>query len=153
MFVSRGIYDGVFAIDDLHGIEAADQICKLRAKAASVGGTWIAWLSTSHVDAIERVTSLGPWQLVGGEVAFENRAQLYGEPLVEIDRDERGMYVDDAVIWTGTGRGGLRSADTCADWAERTARGRYGSRSDSFAWTDYTSGWCGETKHLLCIEL
>lgn len=153
MFVSRGLYTGALAIDDLHGIDAADQICKLRAKAAGLGGTWIAWLSTSNVDAIERITSLGPWQLVGGAVAFDNRAQLYGEPLTAIDRDERGDEIQDPMIWTGTTRGGLRSTDTCGDWQVPTARGWFGWRSTTFAWTDYTAAWCGEQKHLLCFEL
>ena len=155
IFVTRGSYaGGALALDDARGVDAADAICKLRAKAAGLGGTWIAWLSTTQLDAIDRVTSLGPWHLVGDSVpAFENRAQLYGEPLVALDRDERGEMVTNAVIWTGTLRTGRRSPDTCADWMVTTARGLYGWQATSYAWTEYTSGWCGEEKHLLCVEL
>lgn len=153
IFVTRGTYEGALAIDAERGIAAADTICTMRAKAAGLGGTWIAWLSTSELDAIDRVKSLGPWQVVRGDVVFENRAQLYGEPLAAIDRDERGVELSEAAVWTGTGRGGLRTAETCGDWQVPTARGRIGKESTSFAWTDYSSAWCGELKHLLCLEL
>lgn len=158
VFVTRGTYEGAFVVDDKRGVEAADAICQLRAKAADLGGTWIAWLSTSELDAVERVEALGPWRLVGGGIAFDQRAQLYGEPLVALDRDERGEQVDPhdvyrAKVWTGTRAGGSKHADTCNDWTSTSALGQYGVASGTFTWTDFSTGLCGNKYRLVCLEL
>ena len=153
LFVTRGAYRGALAVDDARGIAAGDLICNLRAKAAGLGGTWVAWLSSSTADAIDRVTSLGPWRTLDNKVAFEQRAQLYGEPLVPLNRDERGVIVGDARIWTGTRAGGMRSVETCDDWLSTANRGRYGHDAQTFDWTDYSFSYCTDELRLLCIEL
>jgi hypothetical protein len=160
VFVTRGTYSGALTsyLDAPDGLEAADRICELRAKAATLGGTWVAWLSSSQRDAIERVTDLGPWQMLDGQVAFASRAQLYGEPLVPLEYDERGMLLDDyslpnVVVWTGTRAGGLRHPDTCNDWTTTTGDGHYGARSASFGWTDDSSERCSSEHRLVCLEI
>ncbi len=46
------------------GFAGADGFGANAAAAASLGGKWVAWLSTSSTDAIDRVTGDGPWYLV-----------------------------------------------------------------------------------------
>lgn len=156
VFVTRGAYTGaltaVMGIPD--GLAAGDAICQQRAKAAGLTGSYVAWLSSSTKDAIDRVTAQGPWQLVGGGVAFENRSQLYGEPLVQIDRDERGQWVSsvETLVWTGTRAGGGRDVDTCANWTTTQGRGRYGRDSIDFDWTDSWWTYCDRAHHLICFE-
>ena len=153
LFVTRGAYPGAIEIDELRGVPAADKICNMRAKAAEVGGNWIAWLSTSSTDAIDRVSSLGPWHFVNGPMVFENHAQLYAEPLYALDHDERGDRVYPAQIWTGTYAGGKRATETCDDWTATTHTGRFGADATTFAWTDFGFSYCSNPYHLLCIEL
>lgn len=45
-------------------VAGADGFCANAAAAAGLGGNWVAWLSTSTVNAIDRVTGTGPWYLV-----------------------------------------------------------------------------------------
>jgi hypothetical protein len=160
VFVTRGTYTGALAsyVEARSGLEAADLICQLRAKAADLGGTWVAWLSSSTSDAIERVTDLGPWTMLDGQVAFEDRSQLFGEPLVPLDVDERGEVLEEyalpsVYVWTGTRAGGLRHADTCGDWTVTSGQGHFGRRSWSFAWTDDGSTSCDRQYRLVCLEI
>lgn len=163
-FVTRGSYSGNF-LDHVQtasdGLAAADAICQTRADAAQLGGTWVAWLSSSEVDALDRIGGDGPWQLVDGTVVFANRAQLETEPSDPLMRDEYGAGLDDCFcgrvyIWSGTRAGGLRDDATCADWTDELASGRYGQGQEystpTFAWTDYSTSDCQDTRHLLCLE-
>ena len=157
VFVTRGTYPGaltaVMGLSD--GLAAGDAICQQRAKAAGLTGTWVAWLSSSSKDAIDRITAQGPWRLVGGDVAFQNRSQLYGEPLVRLDRDERGEPLStaiDAMAWTGTRAGGGRHAYTCGDWTSNDGNGVYGHRAVTFDWTESYWTTCRNALHLICFE-
>ena len=158
IFVTRGTYTGalttIMGLPD--GLAAADAICQQRAKAAGLAGTYVAWLSSSTRDAIDRITAQGPWRPVGTtDVAFENRSQLYGEPLVRLDRDERGEPLTtsiDGMAWTGTRAGGGRHAYTCNDWTAIAGNGLYGRRALTFDWTESYWTYCDRQLHLICFE-
>lgn len=158
VFVTQGVYAGALTsyVTAADGLAAGDKICDLRAKAAGLGGTWVAWLSSSSADAIDRVTGTGPWNM-NGQVAFTNRAQLYGEPLVPLAYDERGNRVDpyggEVAVWTGTKAGGQHHAETCGNWTSTTLTGRMGVASTTFDWTDVAWRYCSTEQHLICFEL
>lgn len=155
-FVTKGLYTGAltsYADGATSGTAAADAICQIRATAAGLGGTWVAWLSSSSVDALDRVKGNGPWKLIGGDVAFNNRAQLQTEPNVPLDRDEHGDRLQYVYIWSGTRAGGQRHPDTCTNWTSESGMGRLGMADDtSFSWTDYNSSYCAGERRLLCLE-
>ena len=151
-----GTYTGALTsyVEAADGLAAGDLICNLRAKAAGRGGTWVAWLSSASKDAIDRVTSLGPWKRFDGQVAFTSHAQLYGEPLVPLDVDERGKRIDDGTrVWTGTRAGGLKHAETCNGWTSAAGNGRYGLDARDFTWTDSWWAYCDAELRLICFEL
>jgi hypothetical protein len=160
VFVTQGSYTGALTsyVTAADGLAAGDKICNLRAQAQNLGGTWVAWLSSSSKDAIDRVTSVGPWHRLDGPIAFANRAQLYGEPAVNLDIDEQGDRIypggGEVAVWTGTKAGGLHHADTCGDWtvAASTAMGRFGVDSTTFDWTDVLSRYCTTEQRLICFE-
>ena len=160
VFATHGTYSGdltSYLGDAINGLAAGDRICQLRADSAGLGGKWRAWLSSSQIDAIDRVSGDGPWKLVGTTLAFANRAQLQTEPSVAIDVDEHGESIRDAFdytyVWTGTHAGGVHGAATCGDWTSTMVDGVYGlSQPGSFEWTDYSTGYCSEEKHLICLE-
>src|SRR5688572_3513455 len=52
------------------GKASADAICQTLADAAGLGGTYVAWLSTSDQNAIDHVQGPGPWYRVDGALAF-----------------------------------------------------------------------------------
>lgn len=148
-----------------NGISDGDAACNLAAQAANLGGTWVAWLSTSTVNAVDRVSGNGPWSLVDGTKVFHNAAGLRLAALAPIDVDENGMKVDgvngEPSVYTGTAFGGtvenkLGTDWTCGDWSA-TGPSDPGEKGDSRSTTTWTEssmgGGCGARLHLYCFEL
>lgn len=153
------------------GRASADAICQTLADAASLGGTFRAWLSTSDLDAIDHIAGSGPWYRMDGAVAFPNRASLGTTPQVPISIDEKLGHPDPYFeSWTGTGVGGhLAATDlasaTCYDWSStvdsESVKGVLGVFGDAGGeldgtgplWTNYGAGYCSPFKrHLYCFE-
>ena len=65
VFVTSTTYKG-----NLGGLAGADAKCQTRANAASLGGTWKAWLSDSTTSAASRLT-----QSVSGYILLNNLEQ------------------------------------------------------------------------------
>jgi hypothetical protein len=160
VFVTHERYTGnltAYLGSSINGLAAGDAICQVRADSAGLGGKWRAWLSSSEIDAIDRVSGNGPWNLVGFAVAFANRAQLQTEPSDPLDVDEHGEQIREpfglSEVWTGTRAGGVHSMSTCANWTSTLARGTYGvSQEGTFEWTEYSTEDCDFEKHLVCLE-
>lgn len=124
---------------DLGGLAGADAHCQSLAESAGMGSkTWHAYLSTSTVDARDRIGS-GPWYNVKGEMIAANVAQLHGDNNLngETAIDENGdtppylVLVDGQAqrsgdslahdILTGTNDDGTKNELTCNDWTDGTA--------------------------------
>jgi len=154
------------------GLASADAICQTLADASSLGGTFRAWISTTQVDAIDRVTGPGPWYRMDGAVVFANRAALGTTPLAAISIDEKGGHPDPYYeSWTGTALGGhraplgARQSVTCYDWTSTIdstsvggVLGVYGEGPGELdgtgtQWTEYATGYCSPFhRHLYCFE-
>src|SRR6266571_2674366 len=66
---------------DLGGLAGADQHCQKLAAAAGAGNrTWRAYLSTSAVDARDRIGN-GPWYNAKGARIAQNLGDLHGDTL------------------------------------------------------------------------
>jgi hypothetical protein len=111
---------------NLSGLDGADAHCAALAEAAGAGGrTWRAYLSTSEVDARDRIGS-GPWVNSAGAEIAADVAALHGEGnniSKETALDETGTAVngrgDDPNrhdILTGSLPDGTKAAETCDDW-------------------------------------
>ena len=111
---------------DLGGLEGADAHCAALAEAAGVGGkTWAAYLSTSTVDARDRIGA-GPWDNAGGVVIAESVEALHGDGnnlTKETALDETGAVVNGRGdepnrhdILTGSLPDGTAAPETCEDW-------------------------------------
>lgn len=124
---------------NLGGLAGADAYCTALAEGAGIEGkTWRAYLSTSTVDARDRIGS-GPWYNVKGEMIAANVAQLHGDNNLtgETAIDENGdtpaylIMVDGAAqragdslvhdILTGTNEDGTANEATCNNWTDGTA--------------------------------
>jgi hypothetical protein len=153
------------------GRDSADAICQTLADAASLGGSFRAWLSTTDLDAIDHIAGTGPWYRLDGAVAFPNRASLGTTPQVPISIDEKLGHPDPFYeSWTGTGVGGHLAATslasaTCYDWTSTVDSesikgvlgvfGEGGGELDGTGpqWTNYAAGYCSPfSRHLYCFE-
>jgi len=125
---------------NLGGLAGADAHCTSLAEAAGIEGkTWRAYLSTSTVDARDRIGS-GPWYNVNGEMIAANVAELHSDNNItnETAVDENGVLpdylhlVDGAAvrrdedslahdILTGTNDDGTKNEATCNNWTNGTA--------------------------------
>ncbi|CAN5316507.1 hypothetical protein BH11MYX1_BH11MYX1_58110 [soil metagenome] len=142
------------------GLDSADCLCAAAARNASLGGKWRAWLSSSTVNAYDRITSAGPWhRMVDSAVVFANKSALAQVPAVPVKYDETGGTGGSfpAQIWTGTSSGGaMTPAATCNDWTSSLgsvhATGGSGYVNTS-AWTNDGTYQCSNGQnHLYCIE-
>ena len=142
------------------GLDGGDKLCASAAMNAGLGaGPWVAWLSTSTVNAIDRITSDGPWYLSDGTtLVFQNKAAILDGPAVPIDRDEHGGRPAGADnIKSGTLATGLAAPLTCNDWTSSAfnVAGLTGLRSSTDAeWTQGSAVPCSVAlSRLYCFEL
>ena len=120
---SAGSGDGA----NLGGLEGADAICQRLAEAAgSSGQTWRAYLSTSTVDARDRIGS-GPWHNAEGTLIAASLADLHVDATNMISKETgltetgdtvkgRGDQPNEHDILTGSNADGTANENTCGDW-------------------------------------
>ena len=140
------------------GLACADAICNMRASEAGLTGTYAAWLSTSTVDAKDRVGNR-PWVRTcsdGALVASDLADLTSGTLQSSIFCDENGNTESVTSVWTGTLKSGqARPLDHCADWTDASdavvgARGFKGN-TDS-GWTNNTIRNCSNSFRLYCFQ-
>jgi hypothetical protein len=140
------------------GLAGADTLCAVAATQANLGGTWKAWLSDGATNAIDRITGIGPWVLVGtGAMAFTDKANLMTAPLVPINRDEHGAQLaagNGVYAWTATGNGGTFSQLDCYEWTSPKVGdfGNVGNPNGTSDWTASNGAYCDGAYHLYCLE-
>lgn len=121
------------ATGNLGGLSGADSRCQGLAAAVGAGSkTWHAYLSTSTVDARDRIGS-GPWRNASGAVVANNVNELHartGDAALFVD--EHGARINGQ--WSGspapvqhdvltgsTADGRLMAGLTCSDWTSASA--------------------------------
>ncbi|HTL39046.1 MAG TPA: DUF1554 domain-containing protein [Kofleriaceae bacterium] len=113
VFVTRTKYGA-----DLGGLMGADDKCKMAADSVGLQGTYVAWLSTTTVDAIDRLAGSRGWVRVDGTPVLD-RVDLGLQTMFNgILLDETGSAVAGS-IRTGTNSIG-RKSPACADWTTTT---------------------------------
>jgi hypothetical protein len=109
------------------GLEGADAHCTALAEAAGVTGkTWAAYLSTSTVDARDRIGD-GPWTNAKGDVVAQDIGALHGADNMigkETALNEKGEMVNGRgdspnqhdILTGSTPEGTYAEGMTCNDW-------------------------------------
>jgi cysteine-rich repeat protein len=159
VFATSLTYDGA-----LGGLTGADQRCQKLADAASLTGTYLAWLSDDTGSPATRfdTTFTGAYQRVDGTViASDGWPDLTdGELAHSVFLDETGTGFLDGTVWTNTRPDGalLSLTKHCDSWTSKLDQGlntpALGDpyRTDA-QWTQAGSGACHvATKHLYCFE-
>ena len=138
------------------GLAAADAVCRAAANAGHLPGadTFVAWLSATGVNAVDRLAIDGPWKRVDRVRVADAKADLTDNSrFTGIGVDEYGD-ARTASAWTGTGGPGTATATRCADWLDGTAssQGTYGSTfSTSVGWTQRLTSDCNDPRSLYCF--
>jgi hypothetical protein len=144
----------------LSGVNGADETCRQLARAANLGGTWVAWIAAGDAVPSSRNPANGPWRLVDGKtIVFADRQALASPPKEAIDLDEHGNKVlHDEPVWTGSSK----SCGNCAVWTSETGAADLSSPttggiglvgSTTAAWTEASScAPCRTLAHLYCFE-
>lgn len=142
-----------YAGDD--GLEAADAICNFYADGVDLAGTYAAWLSTSSVDAKDRVLDRMYLTTDGRIIETSISGLTDGSLFARIDRDQLGD-VSEHIVWTGTASDGTGTISNCSDWTDDTvAFGLIGQgASSSASWTAGGSPIpCSLERSLYCFEV
>jgi hypothetical protein len=169
VFVTSSVHDG-----SLGGLLAGDAICRARAAAARLPGTYKVWLADASMSPASRMTRpAGPYQLVTGEVVARGWDDLVdGMILAKINRTENGLLVagsgcmpagsichficEGGEVWSNVDAGGKRrSVVDCNQWTSTTATGTAGSTGETdVAWTEgrCTSITCQSQLPLFCVQ-
>jgi len=148
-FVTSDTHDN----GDLGGLDGADKRCRDLAAAANIKGhTFSAYLSTSEVNAKDRIGK-GPWKNARGDQIASDLQQLEGKSGdATLFVTESGDQINGAwegsplpsehAIFTGSTSKGLKLSDeTCNDWTsdKATENARFGF-SDGIGPTGSTAG-------------
>jgi hypothetical protein len=143
------------------GLDGGDRLCAAAAGAATLGGSWKAWLSSSSVNAADRIADVGPWYLVDRcTLVFGNKSSMIATgPSAPIDRRANGSMAPPINLWTGTKATGVKDDFTCNDWTNDQPihgyEGTIGTGDNSLfagAWTSTATNPCHLSAVLICIE-
>lgn len=107
---------------NLGGLAGADAICKARASAAGLAGSYRAWLSTSTTNAITRLGSARGWVRTDGKPLVDSLSDLTTGKLIHPLRyDETGTDVGHVRVTTGTKPDGtVATSELCSNWTSAT---------------------------------
>ncbi len=154
MFVSSATYTG-----NLGGLAGADATCNALAAAAALPGTYVAWLSTSTVDAKTRINNGNFLRTDGAAIATDMTDLLDGTIANGIACDENAnCSCSSQRVRTGTKEDGIKFNTTfnCADWTSASS-GLF--TRDGFcsavgvSWTNNSSEACNLAKRIYCVQL
>jgi len=139
---------------DFGGLGAGDAICNEEAADAGLPGTYVAYLSTSTVDAIDRIAGSRGWVRPDGK-PFADRPEDIAEgriiyPLVRTARNVEAFAFGHH--FTGSNVMGRKAIGrTCDDWTSTTGDASGGSFGSSIAFSGGTGVRCADPPWLACL--
>ncbi|MDX1616697.1 MAG: hypothetical protein R3300_20490 [Candidatus Promineifilaceae bacterium] len=148
-------------VGDFGGITGGDLICNARAASSPLAGkTFVAWLSSSSVDARDRL-SVGRFVRPDGVLVANSIDDLTdGSIANEIRLDENSSDVGRSRVWTATTTQGTvdPAGRTCSDWTVRSNNTRGIGGITAFG--NFSSNWtfafhspCTGQYPLYCFEV
>src|SRR5262249_5152615 len=118
VFVTTTKYNG-----NLGGLEGADEKCSTAASLASLGGTYVAFLSTRTMNARDRLGSARGFTRTDGLPIADTISDLLDEHRIwyAADLTDGNKPSMDNQAWTGSTVYGQASTDDCAGWTRGDA--------------------------------
>jgi hypothetical protein len=151
VFVTSTMHNGNFGT-----LANADAFCAARATAAGLPGTYVAWLSTSTVDAVTRLGNARGFVRTDGAPFADTLSDIVSNEIWNaLHFDENGQDVGSDVAWTGTRRDGTATAETCNDWTSTDGSGRVGfTQGGPAVWTEPPSSLdCTTSQRVYCFGI
>ncbi|MBZ0231777.1 MAG: DUF1554 domain-containing protein [Deltaproteobacteria bacterium] len=125
----------------------ADAACMAEAAAAGLPGTYRAWLSSSTVDAKDRLGTARGWVRVDGQPVADRVEDIVAGNLIAPIRllatGEPATLngAGHTVVLTGTQADGTHAPTTCSDWTSGGGMVRVGNANNTArTWTDWFDG-------------
>ena len=157
-FVTSLEYNG-----NLGGVSGADKHCADRASAASLSGSWMAWIADG-ADASAPATRFsfkapkGYARTDGTKIADDWADLTDGSLDAPLSRTESGNIANnnEDEAWTNVAASGARKGNShCNNWSSNNSnqsghRGRWTQTNGQ--WTDANTGGCDRTKRLFCFQ-
>lgn len=147
--------------DGLAGIHAGFRICRNLASAAHLPApsSFVPWLSTPLVDAVDRLTTDGPFRRPDGLIVATDVAELVGASFTRnsLHQQEDGTYLagDEDEVWTGSLVDGTEGPSHCSSWTEGSdaspGRGGLATVGAAAEWTNHTGYTCSWENRLYCF--
>lgn len=148
--------------DGLAGIHAGFRICQNLAAAAHLPApsSFVPWLSTTLVDAVDRLATDGPFRRPDGLIVATDVAELIGAGFTRnsLHQHENGAYlaVYQDEVWTGTLVDGTEGPTLCSNWTygDDSAGGRGGLATVGAVgeWTSESGYTCNWSNRLYCFS-
>jgi hypothetical protein len=136
-------------------LSGADAICNMRAMEAGIGGTYVAWLSTTTIDARTRLAGARGWIRTDGKPFVDTVEDLVTTSRIyyPLDHDENGVLVSAENVVTGTDDAG-NMLPNCADYTDQAQTIYFGSvEGTAHAWTHESSVSCTMTSRIYCFGI
>jgi hypothetical protein len=158
IFVTSSTHTGA-----LGGLAGADAICQGLAGGASLAGTYIALMSTSGVNAIDRIADAGfTIRRVDGLRVADNRADFFDDSSVNAPGlTESGgapIPIFDGVVlsavMTGSNSNGTYGGFSCGDWTNTFNAPLVGFSNETSGYFSVGGGRScdlASTEHFYCI--
>jgi len=142
----------------LGGLAGADAICANAAASARLPGTFIALLSTSTLNARDRLAGSRGWVNTAGDPVADDPSELFegGKMFGLVDRDASGMRLPPTLLltWSATDfSGAYDGGGACGDWTTTTGSAEAGFYDRSAPGELATNNvLCATDAHLYCFE-
>ncbi len=157
LFVTSTSYSG-----NLGGLVGADSKCQARAQAAGLPGIWIAFLSDSNINVLDRIPDV-VYKRRDGAIIANSKSDLFdGSINVGIRFNEFANTRGQGGVWTGSNIDGTKNNNNCNNWNSdsiepyRSVLG-YNTQDDTiYHWITWTTeGVCDPTHshYLYCIRV
>lgn len=158
MFQTSGKWNG-----DMGGLSGADSKCANAASSAGLSGNWIALLSTTTTDAIDRMP-IAEYRRIDGVLIANSKADLFDGNIADtINVNEFGNTEAWSHVATGSDEDGTMRLPpewdvdvTCTDWTSNVGSGERGINTyTTEAWISAgSSNSCGSDEHsLYCVKI
>lgn len=167
-FATDNLYDGDLLGDPASADAEADAICNAEAAAAGLPGTYRAWLSSTTVSALSRLTGArAGWVRVDGVPFAPSLTALTSAQLLStLHVTASGQPITNAadmVLWTNTtpsgGIGQTSNAQTCQSFSTTTGAsgtsvvGSTEQADDLWTGDPGHYGQCSTANHLACLQV
>jgi hypothetical protein len=136
-------------------LSGADAICNMRATEAHLPGTYVAWLSTTTINARDRLAVARGWIRTDGK-PFADRIEdiVANEIFYPLNRDENGIEVAPDHVLTGTNDMGQLFSPNCADYSSSTQMIYFGVvEATAHGWTDESTVSCAMPARIYCFGI